>query len=147
MAAHPKFSTVSLVATVSAVSCMVLFLFMGERWMEHKRNPDNDLAFDAKLWRAARTEKEKELRENMSGDLLKRYLKSGMTRTQISALLGPPDDQRDVPGSDTPNQPDIVERDQYDMGNVWGDMAGQHHLLRIYFDTKGRSLKVLGEID
>jgi len=147
MNTSPKFSTVTLVATVSALACLGLSLFTVLRWMEHKRNPYEDRAFDAAVWRSAQTYAQREQRAKMAGDIRKHYLKAGMTYEQIVALLGPPDKPLSLEGFGSPNQPEVKEIYQYDMGPAWGDMAGQHENLRLSFDAKRHLLFSYLQVD
>jgi hypothetical protein len=113
-------------------------------WIAHKRNPYDDLPFNASQWKAAHTNTEKEVRAKMAGDILKHYFKVGMTEGQMTSLLGPPDDERDM-GSDLPGIPPL-KRVQYVMGKAWGGF-GDNENLRAYFDEKGRCVLVNTEVD
>lgn len=147
MTPTPKNKTVSVVAMVSAATCILVLAIGVFIWNYHKYNPYDDLAFNATQWRSAKTSEEKAVRAKMASDLRKHYLKTGMTEAQVTALLGPPDKLPGLEGFAPPDRPDIKEIYQYDMGEAWGDMAGRHENLRIWFDAKGRCLSSFTQVD
>jgi len=147
MTPTPKSKTLSVVAMVCAVAGILVLAIGVFIWNYHKYNPYNDLAFNATQWRSAHTSEEKAVRAKMSGDVRKHCLKTGMTEAQITALLGPPDKELNLADFAPPDRPDVKQIYQYDMGPAWGDMAGQHENLRIWFDAKGRYLSSYTQID
>ena len=102
--------------------------------------PYDELAFNAMAWRSAHTQVAKVQRAKMADDLVRNHLKEGMTIKQITSLLGLPDKRQDSSGFAAYGSPKIKEVYIYDMGHIWMDMAGQHHILCIYFDASQRCL-------
>jgi hypothetical protein len=143
----PKNKIVSVVAMVSAVTCILVLAIGVFLWNYHKYTPYDDLAFNAAQWRSVKTSEEKAVRAKMAGDIQKHYLKAGMTEAQVTVLLGPPDKELGLASFAPPNRPDITEIYQYDMGPAWGNIAGHNENLRIWFDAKGRCLSSYTEID
>lgn len=97
--------------------------------------PYNELNFNSNTWRSARTAEQREQRAKMVGDLVHNNLKIGMAKKQIVLLLGPPDKMLEVEGVAPHSNSKIKKFYEYDMGHVWMDLAGQHHILLLYFDS------------
>jgi hypothetical protein len=60
-------------------------------WQLNQIFPDS-IAFDANLWRTANTSKQNNPRCLMQRDLKQNHLKLGMTKAEVTALLGEPRD-------------------------------------------------------
>ncbi|MCW3051216.1 MAG: hypothetical protein JWN14_386 [Chthonomonadales bacterium] len=137
----------STVGIVSAGVCILVLAIGVFFWNYHKYTPYDDLAFNAAQWRSAHTSEEKAVRAKMAGDIRKHYLKTGMTEAQVTALLGPPDKLLGLDGFAPPDRPDVKQIYQYDMGEAWGAMAGQHENLRIWFNANGRYISSYTQVD
>src|SRR5438105_153887 len=61
--------------------------------------PFDDLLFDRAGWRSFHPCDDNEQRAKMAGDLTRHYLKAGMTKKQVTELLGRPEMQTDEPYS------------------------------------------------
>src|SRR5262249_28773995 len=123
----------------TAIFVAVVFIRMALRWRA-SWEPFNEMSFSATVWRSQRTVQEKGLRGKMAGDLMRHYIKRNMTDKEVASLLGPPDDQPNLESFAPADRPDVREIYQYDMGHAWMDFAGQHFLIRLYFDERGRNL-------
>jgi hypothetical protein len=87
------------------------------------------------VWQAAKQSKGRGIRSRMAADLIDHYLLVAMSETQATFLLGAPDKIRPAEAYSPPLRHDVFE---YDMGVAPLDLAGQHYVLRLYFDDQGK---------
>lgn len=79
------FLILALVATLSVIGVVCWFLFGGTIQEHLRRRP-----FDAAAWRGEKT-LTNDVRIRMVDDLLRRHSFRGMTREQVTAIVGEPD--------------------------------------------------------
>ena len=96
--------------------------------------PFGELPFSQTAWKPMKNSRNRHGRARMARDLIDRYLRSGMKDTETISLLGDQDKTWDDTESASPKQHAVYE---YDMGLAPLDLAGQHYLLRLYFDKLG----------
>ena len=71
----------------------------------------------------------------MARDLIDHYLRPGMPAAKIVDMLGSHDKTWRATDYSPPLRHDAYE---YDMGRAPADFAGQHYVLRLYFDAQAQ---------
>ena len=94
----------------------------------------SDAQFSPSAWKAMKDSQNRDGRAGMARDLIDNYLWDGMLERKTMSLLGTPDKIWPA-GEYGAARHDVYE---YDMGQAPMDMAGQHYVLRLYFNNQGR---------
>jgi hypothetical protein len=102
-------------------------------WWRAYSNHYDDKPFDRTLWLANAEDRGHNPRGLMAQDLVKRVLRSGMTKKQVSDLLGKPD----APSQSDHRGLDIYE---YNVGN-WGGCPFCPDVVDVVFDNSGKLAK------
>ena len=96
--------------------------------------PFGERRFSLSAWQAMKHSQNRDGRAGMARDLIDHYLREGMLETKTTSLLGTPDKIWPPGEYSPPLRHDVYE---YDMGHAPMDMAGQHYVLRLYFNNQG----------
>jgi len=107
-------------------------------------SPFDDRPFDAEVW-AASTGNRHSFRAPMVQDLIDKHLKRGMTREQVTGLLGEPDSRsgRDRLGAEYASRhPRLQECYVYHLGRVSSYGTGDDYLI-LAFESGGRLLEAV----
>jgi len=120
---------ISLGILLIPVVAVGLFFLWAVDWTDA---PFDKQRFNAETWRKMKDSDRRDGRARMARNLIDHNLKHGMPVAEVSSLLGTPDKR--WPASEyTPPLPyDVYE---YDMGYAPRSIAGEHYVLRLYFDS------------
>ena len=125
--------TVALMISVAA-SALVCYALIG-----NPIDPFDDRRFSAEAWKRAGADHDHDARARMCRDLMKRFVRPGMSEKQVVSLLGTPDriSDRRGPGG-TPLLG--VHLYEYPIGN-WTFQRMDDAFLYVHFDSSDHVLK------
>lgn len=120
---EPEYRTCRRDGAILVVLALMLPL---SGWLQWKAQPENGRSFDRRQWLQTDPGATDSPRLSMTGDLLRRHLKPGMTRAQVLDLLGPPEDEGPAEAI-------------YPLGGYTGFLVVEE--LRVHYDEAGRLIR------